>query len=78
MKKGIAVLLIIVMMVSALAGCSGGGGSDSSSQGASQTQSQNDVSQADDSQGVSEDTPFVITTLASFFEQDVYKRQCQI
>ena len=70
MKKGIAVLLIIVMMVSALAGCSGGGGSDSSSQGASQTQSQNDVSQADDSQGVSEDTPFVITTLASFFEQE--------
>lgn len=70
MKKGIAVLLMIVMLVSALTGCGGGGGSDSSSQAASQTQSQNDVSGNEESLGVSEDAPFVITTLASFFEQE--------
>lgn len=69
MKKWTAVILVIVMALSCLMGCSGGT-NDSSSKSDTGSKTEQSKGGETSTPGAEADTPFVITTLASFYQQE--------
>ena len=69
MKKWTAVILVIVMALSSLMGCSGGT-NDSSSKSDTGSKTEQSKGGETSTPGAEADTPFLITTLASFYQQE--------